>query len=78
VSFVAITLCIASQQVFFVVVDFVMESVRKLLDTHSYFLKRTLLQSVSQLVSSLNTGTFVLRLSDLEYQKGCSVLLLIV
>jgi hypothetical protein len=34
VSFVAVTLCIASQRVF-VVVDFVMDSVWKLLDTPS-------------------------------------------
>jgi hypothetical protein len=40
VSFVAITLCVASQRVFIVivvaVVYFVMDSVRKLLDTPSY------------------------------------------
>jgi hypothetical protein len=36
VSFAAITLCVASQQVFIVVVvDFVDDSVRKLLDTTS-------------------------------------------
>jgi hypothetical protein len=35
VSFVAITLCVASQRVF-IVVDFVINSVRKLLDTASY------------------------------------------
>jgi hypothetical protein len=34
VSFVTITLCVASQRVF--VVDFVIDSVRKLLDTPSY------------------------------------------
>jgi hypothetical protein len=37
VSFVAITLCVASQRVF-VVVYFVIDSVRKLLDTPSYTL----------------------------------------
>jgi hypothetical protein len=37
VSFAAITLCVASQRVFIVVVDFVIDSVRKLLDTTSYF-----------------------------------------
>jgi hypothetical protein len=38
-SFAAITLCVASQQVFvFVVVYFVIDSVRKLLDTPSYIL----------------------------------------
>jgi hypothetical protein len=36
VSFAAITLCVASQQVFVVVVYFVIYSVRKLLDTPSY------------------------------------------
>jgi hypothetical protein len=39
VSFAVITLCVASQRVFIVVVvvvDFVIESVRKLLDTTSY------------------------------------------
>jgi hypothetical protein len=35
VSFIAITLCVASQQVF-IVVDFVIDSVRKLFDTVSY------------------------------------------
>jgi hypothetical protein len=35
VSFAAITLCVASQRVF-VVVDFVIDSVRKLLDTPTY------------------------------------------
>jgi uncharacterized membrane protein len=38
VSFAAITLCVASQRVFIVtVVYFVIDSVRKLLDTLSYF-----------------------------------------
>jgi hypothetical protein len=36
VSFADITFCIASQQVFIVVVYFVIEPVRKLLNTHSY------------------------------------------
>jgi hypothetical protein len=36
VSFAAITLCVASQRVFIVVVYFVIDSVRKLLDTTSY------------------------------------------
>jgi hypothetical protein len=37
VSFAAITLCVASQRVFIVVVAyFVIDSVRKLLDTPSY------------------------------------------
>jgi len=35
VSFATITLCVASQQVF-VVVDFIINSVQKLLDTPSY------------------------------------------
>jgi hypothetical protein len=36
VSFAARTVCVASQQVFIVVVYFVIDSVRKLLDTPSY------------------------------------------
>jgi hypothetical protein len=36
VSFAAITLCVASHRVFIVVVYFVIDSVRKLLDTPSY------------------------------------------
>jgi hypothetical protein len=37
VSFAAITLCVASQRVFIVVVVyFVIDSVRELLETHSY------------------------------------------
>jgi hypothetical protein len=36
VSFVAITLCVASQRVFIIVVYFVIDSVRKILDTPSY------------------------------------------
>jgi hypothetical protein len=35
-SFAALTLCVASQRVFIVVVCFVIDSVRKLLDTPSY------------------------------------------
>jgi hypothetical protein len=37
VSFVAITLCVASQRVFNFVVYFVIDSIRKLLDTPSYW-----------------------------------------
>jgi hypothetical protein len=36
VSFAAVALCVASEQVFIVVVCFVIDSVRKLLDTPSY------------------------------------------
>jgi hypothetical protein len=36
VSFAAISLCVVCQRVFIVVVDFVIDSVRKLLDTPSY------------------------------------------
>jgi hypothetical protein len=36
VSFAAITLCVASQRVFIVVIHFVIDSVRKLMDTTSY------------------------------------------
>jgi hypothetical protein len=37
-EFFAITLCVASQQVFIAVVYFVIDSVRKLFDTPSYFI----------------------------------------
>jgi hypothetical protein len=47
VSFAAITICVASQRVFIVVVVvvvyFVIDSVRKLLDTPSYFITGHLL-----------------------------------
>jgi hypothetical protein len=36
VSFAGITLCVASQRVFIIVVYFVIDSVRKLFDTASY------------------------------------------
>jgi hypothetical protein len=39
VSFAPLTLCVASQRVFIVVVYFVIDSVRKLLDTPSYMCK---------------------------------------
>jgi hypothetical protein len=38
VSFAIIALCVASQQVFIVVVYFVIDSVRKILDTTSYLM----------------------------------------
>jgi hypothetical protein len=40
VSFAAITLCVASQRVFIVVVYFVIDSIRKLLDTSTYALPK--------------------------------------
>jgi hypothetical protein len=40
VSFAAITLCVASHRVFIVVVYFVIDSVRKLLDTSSYDMEK--------------------------------------
>jgi hypothetical protein len=36
VSFAAVTLCVASKRVFIVVVYFIIDSVRKLLDTPAY------------------------------------------
>jgi hypothetical protein len=44
VSFTAITLCVTSHRVFIVVVDFVIDSVRKILDTHSYMFEFLLLK----------------------------------
>jgi hypothetical protein len=47
VSFAAITLCVASQRVFIVVsVYFVIDSVRKLLDTLSYVILKTCFQNI--------------------------------
>jgi len=52
VSFAAVNLCVASQQVFIVEsVYFVIDAVRKLLDTPSYNLRNN--QSNSRLVSDL-------------------------
>jgi hypothetical protein len=57
VSFAAITLCIAFQRVFLVIfVYFVIESVRKLLDTSSY--------------SSLNKDRKCVCLAEVPYNKG--------
>jgi hypothetical protein len=39
VSFATITLCVASQQVFIVIVCFIIDSIQKLLDTLSYSVK---------------------------------------
>jgi hypothetical protein len=52
VNFTAITLCVASQRVFIVVVYFVIDSVRKLLDTPSYVF--LVLKSVIWLLTELN------------------------
>jgi hypothetical protein len=46
VSFAAIILCVASQRVFIVIAYFVIDSVRKLLDTPSYDLGAVIAQSV--------------------------------
>jgi hypothetical protein len=46
VSFAAITLCVASQRMFVVVVYFVIASVRKLLDTPPYFVSETLIKTL--------------------------------
>jgi hypothetical protein len=55
VSFAAITLCIASQRVFIlvVVVYFVIDSVRKLLDTPSYSKARIVSRSIVSSFSGL-------------------------
>jgi hypothetical protein len=54
VSFAAITLCVASQRVF-VVVYFVIDSVRKLLDTHPYTLFRADILNI-KILSTENVG----------------------
>jgi hypothetical protein len=62
VSSAAITLCVASQRVFIVVtVYFVIDSVRKLLDTPSYiWLMRVVLRLGEVGFSELEIGTFIL------------------
>jgi hypothetical protein len=58
VSFAAITLCVASQRVFIVVVDFVIDSIRELLDTPSHIqlgVKRGNVLSTFLLIFALNT-----------------------
>jgi hypothetical protein len=59
VSFAAITLCVASQRVFIVVVYFVIDSVRKLLDIPSYLstTKKTLVYIFTLTVSDINWNT---------------------
>jgi len=57
VNFVAITLCVASQRVFIIVsMYFIIDSVRKLLDTPLYFVKTygLLFQHVLMLSSLIN------------------------
>jgi hypothetical protein len=50
VSFVVITLCVASQRAF--VVDFVIDSVRKLLDIPSYYLRRATFRGLDPVLTS--------------------------
>jgi hypothetical protein len=66
VSFVAITLCVASQRVFIVVVYFVIDSVRILLDTllYTYF---DITLAVTSRDSSVSTVT---GLWALQYRVG--------
>jgi hypothetical protein len=61
-SFAAITLCVASQRVFIIVVYFVIDSVRKILDTPSY------MERAGKAQSTISFGTRRKRLSRL-----CSV-----
>jgi hypothetical protein len=50
VSFATITLCVVSRRVFIVVVYFVIDSIRKLLDTPSYICPRTTERWLAELV----------------------------
>jgi hypothetical protein len=61
VSFAAINLCVASQRVFIVVVYFVIDSVRNLLDTPSYFTLLDYLMTMYQLLKlcSIDCGEFI-------------------
>jgi hypothetical protein len=53
-SFCSITLCVASQRVFIIVAYFVIESVRKLLDTPSYRKSLCLREGVLQFFEGFN------------------------
>jgi hypothetical protein len=56
VSFAAIRLCVASQRVFVVVVYFVIDSVRKLLDTCSYYCRSKWYRSVLRFLRDVTSG----------------------
>jgi hypothetical protein len=67
VSFGAIILCVASQRVFFVVVVyFVIDSVRKLLDTPSYYvtIKIHLLRIWMNMENDIDNKKIVIIVSD--------------
>jgi uncharacterized membrane protein len=72
VSFATITLCVASQRVF-IVVYFVIDSVRKLLDTHSYMEKSVIIDLAEELTSSpdrnLATNSEPIRISPATRQS---------
>jgi hypothetical protein len=59
VSYAAIELCIASQRVFIFVVYFVIDSVRKLLDTLSYVLDGVVLGYAQRQVKLFTFTTFL-------------------
>jgi hypothetical protein len=64
VSFVSITLCVASQRVFFFVSMFRYDSVRKLLDTNSY----AVLSCNNRTHAELFTGHIgVISMKDIAY-----------
>jgi hypothetical protein len=58
VSFAAITLCAASQRGFIVVVYFVIDSVRKLLDTRSYMCVCIWEDNIKMVVEEIGCGRY--------------------
>jgi hypothetical protein len=68
VSFATIALCVASQLVFIVVVYFVIESVRKLLDTPSY--TNRLIKAGHDLVHPTSPSLWELHTSSCYKQYG--------
>jgi hypothetical protein len=77
VSFAAITLCVSSQRVLIVVVYFVFDSVRKLLDTPSYiyiyiYLFISLMYLCLFLQNNSPCETAGLQLGLCKYRKLCS------
>jgi uncharacterized membrane protein len=81
VSFAAITLCVASQRVFIVVsLHFVIDSVRKLLDTLSYEKWLVVLLSINRnnQVTKLSKRKNILHnVSSVPLQSACEVVLVL-
>jgi len=76
-SFAAMTLYVASQRVFIVVVYFVIDSVRKLLDTPSYAYPVKIVTRKHSVILSfprrLLTSIFICEINEIWFQKPAHV-----